>query len=179
MAKRTRSPSPLIEAAEAFDDALRAYTQLSEQFVKTPLSSSRQLERANEVLQEIVGCEERLGAAGQDLAAAVGAARDRQEQLARDVLDRLPVLEARNQHLAELLGQFEALGQEAAALNATITTADPREVAATTAGLATRADALAGAARDAAFDELASQAHAMYQRLLAASKKLSRAAPGR
>ena len=77
--------SELTDAAAAFDAELSTYTRLGELFLKTPLSSVKHLERANAVLADIAGCEERLQAARQALVQALSASRDRQEQLAKQV----------------------------------------------------------------------------------------------
>jgi hypothetical protein len=183
MPKRPTQTSPLVEAALAFDEELAAYARLGELFVKSPLVSAKHLERATQTLGEVTACEERLAAAGQRLAQEVSAARDRQEGLAQAMVERLPALRERNERLAALLGELEALGAEAGALNASATETHQRGGAAAVAGelgdrmlaLATRAEEVAARAREAQFDELASQAHALHQQLLAATKKLQAA----
>ena len=80
--------SPLAEAAAVFDHELSAYARLGELFLKTPLSSLKHLERANQTLHEIADCEGRLEAAGAQLIAALSAARGRQEQLAARMSSR-------------------------------------------------------------------------------------------
>jgi hypothetical protein len=183
MAKRKGPTSPLVEAAQGFADALEAYAQLAKGFVRAPLHSARQIERASDLLEEITASEQRLSEAGQALAAAVTAARDEQEALATSMLEHLPVVRDRGQALRELLAGFEGLGAEAAELN--------REVAEVRAGgqgaaaivermleLAGRAEAVAVAARASEFEDLASQAHALHQSLLAAARRLQAAAGG-
>ena len=51
MAKQDRTP--LVDAAQEFDDQLATYARLGELFLKTPLGSVKHLERANQTLQEI------------------------------------------------------------------------------------------------------------------------------
>jgi hypothetical protein len=186
---RTSRPSPLAEAAQAFEDELTRYAQLGEAFVRAQLATTKQLERANQAVDEIVAQEQRLGAAGQRLVAAVTEARQRQEALAQAVLDRLPEVRARNEAFRELLGELAAIGVETGELNeraavisqggAEAARHDPasRELATRMDALQARAGRLAERARDVAFEELASQAHALHQRLLAAWKKLDQAAP--
>jgi hypothetical protein len=173
---KRKQPSPLVDAAQAFDDALEAHARAAELFCRAPLASTKQIDRANELLVEIAGCEERLRAGGQALAEAVAAARDRQERLATEILERLPQVQARNEQLRLLLADFAALGTEASTLNAALGT--PREVVVALTGLSDRAEALAATAREAGFDELGNQAHALHQRMLAVSKKLSAAGLG-
>ena len=178
----------LADAAAGFDEALAAYSRLGELFLKTPLSSVKQLERANATLGEIAACEERLQAAGQRMVQALSAARTHQEQLAAEVVAHVPVVQARNQRLNELMTELTAVAGEVGGLNQVIavhrdngdanrppTVADVRDVSTTVFALAGRAERLATTAREAEFEELATQAHALHQRLQAIGKKLQKA----
>jgi hypothetical protein len=181
--------SKLAEAAQSFEDELVKYAQLGDAFVKSSLATTKQLERANEAIDEIVACEERLQQAGQRLIEAVAAARQQQEGLAQAVIDRLPEIRERNAKLRELLGEMAAIGAATGGLNdqaAVISKDGPeaarlnpasRELAIAMNDLQERAGKLAEDARQASFDELANQAHALHQRLLAAWKKLDKAVP--
>lgn len=179
--------SPLVEAAAAFDEELAVYARLGDLFVKTPLSSVKHLERANTTLSELASCEERLQAAGQRLVKALAAARDHQEQLAKDVVAHVPAVQQRNQRLQELMAVLTGLAGEVGELNTTIqgkgdngdgsaspTAADARGVSETVLSLSSRAEQLAETARAAEFEELATQAHALHQRLQAIGKKLAK-----
>ncbi len=181
----------LADAAAGFDQELAAYTRLGELFINTPVGSVKQLERANTALAEIAACEERLQAAGQRLVQALAAARARQEQLAKDVVARVPVVQDRNRRLQELMADLTGVATQVGALNTAIAgqrdngdptqppTADAaRDISATLLALSERASQLATAARDAEFEELATQAHALYQRLQAIGKKLYKAVGG-
>jgi predicted nucleic acid-binding Zn-ribbon protein len=184
-----KAKTPLAEAAQTFDDELDRYAALAEAFTKSSLATTRQLERANEAIDEIVAAEERLRGAGQKLIEAVAAARQRQEALAQGVIDRLPAIRERNAQLRELLGEMAAIGVETGALNdraaeiskdgAEAARHDPRarELAVAMDTLQQRAATLADKARAADFEELAHQAHALHQRLLSAWKKLDKAVP--
>lgn len=182
MAKRQRPESELVAAAQAFDDELAAYAQHAETLIKTPLATMRQLERIHATLAEIGACEERLGATGARLAQAIAAARDAQDQLAKQMIARLPEIKARNEQLGALMAEFDALGTEASALNETAATMQGLDAAAQAQAarglveqllaLSTRAEEVSQRARDANLEELASQAHALHQSLLAACKKL-------
>jgi hypothetical protein len=185
-----KQDTELAEAAASFDHELAAYTRLGELFVGAPVASVKQLERANTTLGEIAACEERLQAAGQRLAAALGAARAHQEQLARDVVARVPVVQDRNRQLQALMADLAGVATQVGALNTAIgqrdngdasqpTTADAaRDISTTLLALSERASELSTAARDAEFEELATQAHALYQRLQAIGKKLHKAVGG-
>jgi hypothetical protein len=182
----------LAAAAAAFDDELTAYTRASDVFLKTPLSSVKQLERANQALAEIAGSEERLQAAGKRMASALAASRSQQEQLAGEVVARVPVVQARNRQLNELMAELTAVAGEVGNLNSVIaghrdngdatkpptppTAGDARGVSATVFALSERAERLSVSARDAEFEELATQAHALHQRLQTIGKKLQRVA---
>jgi predicted nucleic acid-binding Zn-ribbon protein len=181
----------LAAAAAGFDQELAAYTRLGELFVSTSLSSVKHLERANTTLAEIADCEGRLQAAGQRMVQALAAARTRQEQLAKDVVARVPLVQDRNRRLNELMAELSAVAGEVGGLNTAITglrdngdptrppTADTaRDVSASLLALSERAAQLAAHAREAEFEELGEQAHALHQRLAAIGKKLHKAGGG-
>ena len=178
--------TPLAEAAAEFERELASYLRLGDLFVKTPLTSVKHLERANTTLSEIAACEERLQGAGQRLVSAIAGARGHQEQLAKDVVAHVPVVQERNRKLQELMGELAGVAGEVGGLNTVIaqrgqngdgnsgpTAADARDVSTTVLALSERAEALANTAREAEFEELATQAHALYQKLLAIGKKLA------
>jgi hypothetical protein len=187
---KRKSGSALLEAAQAFDDELASYTSLSEAFQRAPLASSKHLERINDLLGQIAASEQRLAACGQRLAEAVGGARELQEGQAKLTLERIPEVKARMDLLRGLLAQFEELGQQAGALNQTAAglgkggeqgeapITGVRELAAHMHTLSMRASELAGAAKQADFEELAARAHALYQQLLSAHHKLKLAVVG-
>jgi chromosome segregation ATPase len=180
--------SPLVEAAAAFDEELASYNRTGELFLKTPLSSVKHLERANGALAELAGCEERLQAAGQRLVKALAAARDQQETLAKEVVAHVPAVQQRNTRLHELMTELSSVAGEVGGLNTIIqgktengdttaspTPADARDVSETVLALSSRAEQLAETARESEFEELATQAHALHQRLQAIGKKLAKA----
>lgn len=176
--------SPLVQAALAFDEQLVTYARLGELFVKAPLDSMKHVERANATLSELATCEERLQATGKALIDALTEARRRQEELSARVVAQAPALQARNQRLGELMDAMNALAGDVAAVNAQVlaqsggtgeASADPAAVSAAVLGVSGRAEELATAAHAADFEELAGQAHALHQRLLAIATKLQKA----
>jgi hypothetical protein len=185
-----KQDSELSEAAAGFDRELAAYTRLGELFIDAPVASVKQLERANTTLGEITACEERLQAAGQRLVQALAAARTQQEQLARDVIARVPVVRGRNEQLKQLMTELAAVAGDVGELNTAIAghnNGEPtnlasagaaRDISTMLIALSERAAKLATTARDAEFEELAAQAHALHQRLQAIGKKLHKAAGG-
>lgn len=183
-----KSDTALAAAAASFDEELTAYTRASDVFLKTPLASVKQLERANQSLTEIAACEERLQAAGQRMVAALSEARAHQEQLASAVVAHVPVVQTRNRQLNELMGELTGLAGEVGKLNAVIvahrdngdasqprTLDEARDVSAALFALSERAEQVAVSARAAEFEELATQAHALHQRLQSIGKKLQKA----
>ncbi|HEX2687900.1 MAG TPA: hypothetical protein VHN14_14835 [Kofleriaceae bacterium] len=177
----------LAGAVAAFDEELATYARLGDLFLKTPPSNVKQLERANSTLTEIAACEERLQIAGQRMVQALSDARARQEQLARDVVAHVPVVQARNKQLSELMAELNAVAGEVGGLNQAIaghrnngdatkppTVEDARGVSTTVFALSDRAERLAVTAREAEFEEIATQAHALYQRLQAVGRKLQK-----
>jgi hypothetical protein len=181
-----KEPSPLSEAAAAFDAELVIYARLGELFLKTPLTSLKHLERANETIGQIADCEQRLQDCGKRLIEALTAARAKQENLSNAVVAHAPTVQARNAQLKELMLQMGQLATDAAAVNAQVLSQngdgaggakpDPGEVSSAVLAISERALTLAGAAHDAEFEELSQQAHSLHQRLKAIGQKLQKAA---
>lgn len=181
--------SALVEAAAAFDGELATYTRLGKLFVDTPLGSVKHLERANATLAEIAACEERLQTAGQTLVQALAAARHGQEQLSQQVVEHVPVVQARNQTLQAMMAELAAVAGEVGGLNEKIqagtsgggdtpTVVDAQGLSASILALSVRAEQLATRARAAELEELATQAHALHQKLQVIGKKLALAGTG-
>jgi len=181
-----KSDSALVNAAAAFDEELATYSRLGELFLKTPLNTLKHLERANQTLGELADSEQRLQEAGKQLIEALTAARQKQEDLSRSVIEYAPTLQARNQRLRELMTSMGQLAQDVQQINAVVTAkngdgqsepaeADPADVSTKVLGLSDRADQLATSCREADFAELAEQAHALHQRLKAIGTKLQKA----
>ncbi|HUQ02455.1 MAG TPA: hypothetical protein VM261_08170 [Kofleriaceae bacterium] len=177
MSTKRKQPSTLVEAAQAFDEALEAHARAGELFVRGSLSTTKQLERANELLGEIAAAEQLLAERGAALAAAINAAHVGQQQTAQAIVDRIPAIKERNERLQALLGAFQAIGAETSALNGTAATAKPADLIAPLNGLAERASTLAADAHTAGFEELAREAHALHQRLASTARKLAAASP--
>ena len=180
--------SELVDAAAKFAEELDAYGRLGDLFLKTPLSSVKHLERANQTLAEIANAEARLQTAGQDLVRVLAGARTQQESLSKGVVEHVPAVQKRNEKLRELMDELTSVAGEVGGLNSQIqqksgngdataapTLADAQDVSATALALSERAEKLAATARDAEFEELATQAHSLHQRLQAIGKKLQKA----
>ena len=182
-----KSDSPLVQAATQFDEELAIYARLGELFLKTPLTTLKQLERANQTLGEIADCEQRLSDAGKRLIEALTGARQQQEQLSQNVVDHAPTVQGRNAKLRELMQAMSALAADVQSINTQLlakngdqaqdaTQPDPGDVSSKVLALSERADQLANTCREADFAELAEQAHSLHQRLKAIGTKLQKAA---
>jgi len=182
-----KDPSPLSDAAAAFDAELVVYARLGELFLKTPLTSLKHLERANQTIGEIADCEQRLQDCGKRLIEALTAARGKQESLSNAVVAHAPTVQARNAKLKELMLAMGQIATEAAAVNAQVLSQngdetkeggapDPGAVSSAVLAISERALTLAGAASEADFEELSQQAHTLHQRLKAIGQKLQKAA---
>jgi hypothetical protein len=182
-----KSESPLVEAATQFDEELAIYARLGELFLKTPLTTLKHLERANQTLGEIADCEQRLSDAGKRLIEALTGARSKQEQLSQSVIDYAPTVQARNTKLRELMAAMGELAGDVQSVNALVlqkngdqaadaTKPDPGDVSAKVLALSERAEKLAATCREAEFEELGEQAHSLHQRLKAIGTKLQKAA---
>jgi len=182
-----KSGSPLVQAATQFDEELAIYSRIGELFLKTPLTSLKHLERANQVLGEIADCEQRLSDAGKRLIEALTGARQKQEQLSQNVVEYAPTVQARNTTLRELMAAMAALAGDVQSVNTLVlqkngdqehdaAKPDPGDVSAKVLALSERAEALAASCREADFAELAEQAHSLHQRLKAIGTKLQKAA---
>ncbi len=167
--------SELVDAASAFDAELESYRRSGELFVKTPLDSVKHLERANATLAEIAASEERLQHVAQRLVGVLATARKQQEELAAMVVAHVPAVQAKNTRLGELMTELSAVAAEVGVINATLSNGaahTPRELTATVLALSARSEALAKLAHAEDLEELATQAHALHQRLAAIAKKL-------
>ena len=182
-----KSDSPLVQAATQFDEELAIYARLGELFLKTPLTSLKHLERANQVLGEIADCEQRLSDAGKRLIEALTGARQKQEDLSQSVIDYAPTVQARNTKLRELMAAMGELAGDVQSVNTLVlqkngdqaadaVKPDPGDVSAKVLALSERAEQLANTCREADFAELAEQAHSLHQRLKAIGTKLQKAA---
>jgi septal ring factor EnvC (AmiA/AmiB activator) len=181
-----KSESPLVQAATEFDEALTLYARLGDLFLKTPLTSLKHLERANQTLGELADCEQRLQDTGKKLIEALTAARQKQEMLSQEVISQAPMLKERNTQLRDLMTRMGTLAADVQSVNALVTNKngdqaqaaqepDTGEVSAKVLELSQRAEDLATSAREVDFAELADQAHSLHQRLKAIGTKLGKA----
>jgi hypothetical protein len=162
--------SPLVDVAGELDAELATYNRLGELFLRAPLDSVKHLERAKVTLDELAQSEQRLQETAQRLIGALTGVRQRQEELAKRVVEHAPALQARNVRLNELLALLHGVAEGVAAMNQDLQARDPGQVGDDVLALSTRAEQLASEARGSDFPELADQAHSLQQRLRAIGK---------
>jgi DNA repair exonuclease SbcCD ATPase subunit len=194
MASRPGSePSPLTAAAEAFDEALRRFSGLTDLLRKRELDSRHALESAAQLLKDVTLCQEELQANAQALIAALGGARDAQQSRTDIVQARARELQQRTQEYATLTTRFEEVGQQAAGLNTLAQGLASRrgiadqslrdtevpallseldELRERMGSVAEQAGRLIDDARAARFEELCGRADSLRQQLLSARNKV-------
>ena len=191
--KKPPETSPLVAAAEAFDESLRRFAALAEGLRSAGLGSGHGLGRAADALKEVADCEEDLQTRARTLIGALGTAREAQERQTELVRSRALEIQARSGEYAALLGRFEAIGVDAAELNAvTQRLASQRklgeqglnegdvssllseldEIEERMATVIAGSEGLANDARSADFDDLHRKTDALRQQLLAARNRI-------
>jgi hypothetical protein len=183
-----RPSSTLVEAAQALQEELERLAAISREAQRLPLSSRKNLERTAERLGELARADERIGPLVQRLLAAVSDVAGRQGADAEKLHARAEELQRRRATYLELVERYTALGRGAQDLNRRLQglpRLSDREAAQAldvTALEAVRAEvtllaggarAMAEAARAADFEELAVDAEAVRQALLAAKNRLN------
>ena len=190
---KPKQPSPLVVAAESFDESLRRFSTLGETLRRGALDSRQSLERAGEVLREVAACEEELQVQAHALVAALGAAREAQETEAAQVQARAHEIQARTETYAAIRSRFEAIGDDASGLNTLAQALATRrgiadqtlrdselpallsqldELRERMTSVAEAAALLENDARGARFEDLARNADSLRQQLLAARNKI-------
>ena len=103
----------LSEAALALDRELRRFDELSAQATRIKLTTEKSVERATEALTRAAECQDRIHAHVQQLVAAVGAARLKQETDAAALMRRAEQIAARRKEFADVMQRMAGLGQMA------------------------------------------------------------------
>jgi len=182
--------SGLAAAAEALELELRRYEELATSLQGAKLVSEKDLRRAAQALNALRTSDGRLGELVQELVAAIGAARDRQQALADAVRARAERIRERSETLSALLVRWEALGRDAGEVNRLVQQSATHgegnggekadvgdtvtEVDARLARLGADADELVRAAETAEFTDLARRAESLRAQLESARKQLRR-----
>jgi uncharacterized coiled-coil DUF342 family protein len=186
MMKNGRS-SPLIQAAEAFDEQLARFDAAAETVKKAPLTSGKHLERAAEVLKEVASIDEKLGEQVRALVSVINDVRDRQQQQAAAVLERAQELQRRTNEFQALQEKYAGLGKVAGELNEALQTSlqsaggqPVPEMASTLSKVGERlglaadeAQALANEAQEKEFSDMVRHADALRQQVLSTKNRLA------
>jgi chromosome segregation ATPase len=193
MAERKDIP-PLVAAAMALDDELRAFDDIAKQAKEQRMNSQKTLSRTAAVLNESVEARERIEAGVRRLVTEIGGAQERQQRSVQALVDVAAELERRSKAREELLTRFAGLGTSAAQVNALAAelamkkaaTKDGgatenevldllREIQAQMTAVASEADALTEAAEKDGWPEIARQADAVRQQVNAVKTKVAAA----
>jgi len=181
--------SELALAAAAVDQELRRFEQLSAAARRVPLNSQKNLERAARATQEAAESQERVGVQLHALIAAINAARDRNQATSDAIQARAREIQERQSELAELLRRFASIGEEAGVINGLVQSiatkpadgspngsggpaAQLQEVLDRMARVVEDARRMTEAAEAAGMVDLARQADALRQMVLAARNKV-------
>ncbi len=192
MSKDDGDDSELVRAARAFDTQLRRFARASESARKRPLDTEKNLARVGAALEEAAAAETEFGPTAHALIAALQAARAEQERQVAEVQVRVKEYSERATLFAELVARYKALGEQAAGLTGLAQTlsakkraldpdVDDTKMLATSLGeldqrvLLVTADAqgLAQSAREAGFQQVADEAHSLYQTIASVRNKLN------
>ena len=183
-----KTVSPLVAAAAAVDDELRAYDELALEARRTKIDGEKGLRRVVAIVQESAGRNERIQERLRALVAEIEGARTRQVESLNTLLEAARTVEVRAKQHEALTQRFGALGDSAERVNALAIELSQRrsDGAADTellerlqaiqlhmATVVAEAEALAARAADEHWPELARQADAVRQQVLAAKNKLS------
>jgi len=180
------SSSPLIQAAEAFDEQLKRFEAAAETVKKAPLTSGKHLERAAEVLKEVATIDEKLGEQVRALVSVINDVRDRQQLQAQAVLERAQELQRRTTVFQDLQQKYAGLGRVAGELNDALQTSlqsaggqPVPEMASTLSQVSDRlgqaadeAQALAQEAEEKEFTDMVRHADALRQQVLSTRNRL-------
>jgi hypothetical protein len=185
-----KKESPLVLAAAALDEELRRYDSLADESSRSQINSAKTLERAVRLIQESTERNETVQDRLRGLVAEIEAARTRQVESLNTLLQAAQRTQARSEQYDSLLRRFAALGESARQVNALAVEVDAKRRAdageteilerlgameTQMAGVVSEADALAVLASEQDWADLARQADAVRQQVLAAKNKIAAA----
>jgi hypothetical protein len=107
----------LTTAAALLDAELRRYADLSAEALNVPLTSEKNVGRAEKTVLEAAECEKRVMEQVQALVQAVMSARELQEATSASLSQRAAVITQKRAELDVLLARFNKLGEAAKTLN--------------------------------------------------------------
>lgn len=182
-----KTASPLVTAAAALDEELRAYDELAAEAKRAPMNSEKGLQRAIKIVQDSAGRNERIQEKLKGLVAEIELARTRQVESLNTLLEAARAVETRAQQHDGMMQRFAALGESARQVNTmTVALSERRQAGAAEAELleglngiqiqmatvVAEAEALTILATEQDWPDFARQADAVRQQVLAAKNKL-------
>ena len=185
----TGAASPLAASAAGLEAELRRYLELAAAAVKIPLTSEKNIDRAARALSDAAEGEKRVLAQVGALGRAINEAREAQQSSTAALNAHVGEVARRRSELEALLTRFALLGKVAHGMNEAMQRiagykANPYapddemrvaidEMSASMATAATHAEDLAAEAAGKSFEDVARQAEAMRQQILAVKNRLS------
>lgn len=188
MPSSSKTVPPLVAAAAALDDELRAYDELAREARRIKFDSEKSLQRAIRIVQESQGRNDAIQEKLRALVAQIEEARGRQVDSLNTLLEAAKTVQARAQEHDALMARFAALGESAQRVNTlTLELSAKRSAGASEseilqglgeiqlqmASVVGEAEALAQRATEQEWPDLARQADAVRQQVLAAKNKLA------
>lgn len=187
MSERKALP-PLVAAATALDDELRAFDEIARQAREQRMNSQKTLSRTAAILTESVNARVRIEEGVRRLVTEIGQAQRRQEASVQVLVEVAAELEQRTKDRDTLLARFAGLGASAASVNtmavdlaarrqagagATELLELLREIQGQMGTVSAEADALTEDAEKEGWPEIARQADAVRQQVNAVKGKLA------
>jgi chromosome segregation ATPase len=188
MAKSNSPISPLVRAAAAVDEELRAYDELASDALRIEIDGEKSIARAARMLEDATARQPRIQEKLRALVGEIEAARIQQQKSLDTLVEVSQALQARATQYGELMDRFAELGEAARGVNALTTTLSARRNEGAGEGellaglqeleqrmdtVVERADSLAQDAEQHGWPEIARQADAVRQQVRAAKNKLS------
>jgi hypothetical protein len=180
--------SPLVVAAAALDDELRHYDALAKEASASPVNSGKALERAKRLVQESASQSETIQEKLRALVAQIEDARLRQVDSLKTLLEAARSVQARTEQYDALMRRFKALGEGAHSVNALAGDISAKRSAGASetevleglgqiqvhmASVVAEAEAISALAANQDWLDVARQADAVRQQVLAAKNKLT------
>jgi hypothetical protein len=186
--RSSKNVPPLVAAAAALDDELRAYDELAAEAHRIKFDSEKSLHRGLRIVQDSQERNDVIQEKLRALVAEIEQARGRQVESLNKLLEAAQTVQARVQEHEALMARFAALGESAQRVDAlTLELSAKRtagasesdllqglgEIQVQMATVVGEAEALAQRATEQDWPELARQADAVRQQVLAAKNKLA------
>jgi hypothetical protein len=186
--RHSKDMPPLVAAAAALDDELRAYDELGREARRLKFDNDKSIHRGLRIVQESQVRSDTIQEKLRALVAEIEQARGRQAESLNTLLETAKTVQARAQEHAALMARFATLGESAQRVNALALELSAKRSAGASesellqglgeiqlhmATVVGEAEALAQRASEQDWPELARQADAVRQQVLAAKNKLA------